>query len=387
MHKKQKIEKYLKLEKVDESAASVHWWGNYKYEISGLDYWKAMVNDGKSIVPVYEKFYETFNPDIFCLNEGTPKYYKDALITKENGSEYVEFQDKYLDLKKLDRAWSEDASKKKEKRLRDYDYYFESDLKKPKPDLSSKKSIDEYVKKYLYKECDLIIELGYTDHIKEISEKYGSTEFITVNMPTFMDLTFTYSLGFERAMTAFAEYPEGVGYYFKKCIPVTLEWAKAYKKAGLHGLAVCISPPGIDLISPKTHKDLIFPYEKEMFSGIKDIGLYPICSFISNIMPYIEDMGNLGVSSLQVDESRKDYIVDVVEITKILGEKMCIFGNMDSQNMLYFGKREDIRKEVDRQSKAKKYGNFIFRTGSPLIPGTPQENIHEFLDYAKSIKM
>ncbi|MCL4416461.1 MAG: hypothetical protein M1365_07170 [Actinobacteria bacterium] len=35
MNTKQKIEKYLNLEKVGESAASVHWWGNYRYEISG----------------------------------------------------------------------------------------------------------------------------------------------------------------------------------------------------------------------------------------------------------------------------------------------------------------------------------------------------------------
>jgi len=256
---------------------------------------------------------------------------------------------------------------------------------KSKPDLSNKKNIDEYIKIYLYKDCDLIIELGYTDHIKEVSKKYGETAFLTVNRPTEMDLTFTYSLGFESAMTAFIEYPEGVSYYFEKCVPVVLEWAKAYKKAGLDGLSVCTTPPGIDMIAPKTYKNLIFPHEKEMFAGIKEIGLYPICSYISNIMPVIDDIGNLGICGLQVDESRKDYMVDVVEITKRIGDRVCVFGNMDSQNMLLYGKSEDIRKEVDRQKEAKKYGNLIFRTGSPLIPGTPRENIKEFLNYAKSV--
>jgi len=121
LNTKKKIQKYLNLEKVEESAASVHWWGNYKYEVSGLDYWTAMVNDGKSLAPVYEKFYEAFSPDIFCLNEGTPRYYKDAQIIKENGDEYIEFQSEYMDLKKMDRSWSDGGSLKREKRLADYD--------------------------------------------------------------------------------------------------------------------------------------------------------------------------------------------------------------------------------------------------------------------------
>ena len=104
-------------------------------------------------------------------------------------------------------------------------------------------------------------------------------------------------------------------------------------------------------------------------------------------MPYLEDIGKLPICGLALDESRKNNVIDVVEITKRIGDKVCIFGNTDSQNILLFGKPEDMRKEVDRQKEAKKYGNLIFNTGSPLIPGTPRENIHEFLNYARNVSI
>jgi len=383
MNTKQKIQKYLNLEKVEENAISVYWWGYYKYEISGLDYWKAIVNDGKSLASVYEKFYETFKPDIFNMNPGTPKYYRDARVFKENGDEYIEFQDKYMDLKKLDRSWSEDAANKIEKRFSDES--FESDKKIPVLDITNRKKIDEYIKKYLYKDHDLIIELGYTDHIREISKKYGRSEFLSVSIGLGANLVST--MGFEKGMIALAQYPDEVKYYYEKSIPVIIEWAKAYKKAGLDCLAVDISTAGDDMISPRTFRDLIFPSRKEMFEGIKDTGLYPVCCFTVNVMPYVENIGKLPICGLMVDESRKEYVIDVVEITKKIGDRVCVFGNMDSQNILLFGKPEDIRKEVDRQKEAKKYGNFIFNTGSPLIPGTPRENIHEFLKYARNVSI
>jgi len=77
--------------------------------------------------------------------------------------------------------------------------------------------------------------------------------------------------------------------------------------------------------------------------------------------------------------------LDVVDIIKVIGDKVCLFGNVDSVNTIWLGKPEDIRKEIDRQKEAKRYGSFIFQNGSPLTPETPVENVYELVNYTKNI--
>jgi len=388
MNSKERVEKCLSLEKLNENVVSTHWWGLYKYEVAGLDYKRAMFNDGKALVAVYEKFYNTFKPDWFHLHIGTPKYFKDAQVITQGGTKYVIFQDKCLDLKEEDKYFSIYSSSKKEKIIDITDYILESKKNRPKADLSSKRRIDEFVKKYVWIDSELILKLGYTDHLQEIFRKYGDSVFINVHLPSQMCEIidpFTGYVGFEEGLVAFYDRPEGMKYLIEKCYEAQLEWVKAYKRAGAHAFTISEDNMAADSISPKTYREFLKPIHKDFFKEIKNMNLYTLINFWGYISPLLNDIKEIGVDGLLIEESRKNYKLDVVDIIKIVGDRICLFGNVDSVNTILLGNSEDIRKEIDKQREVRKYGSFIFSNGSPFTPGTPKENVFELINYARRV--
>src|SRR5665647_1237810 len=106
MTPREKIEKSLRLEKVSENVVTLEWWGLYKYEFSGIDYKSLVFSAGSTLTKVYEKFFNYFKPDWFHLQIGTPGYFQDSILIKENGKSFLIFQDKYSDLKREDKYFS-----------------------------------------------------------------------------------------------------------------------------------------------------------------------------------------------------------------------------------------------------------------------------------------
>jgi len=382
MSPREKIRKSLMLEKVSENVVTLEWWGLYKYEFSGIDYKSFVFNDGAAISKIYQNFYDYFKPDWFHLHIGTPKYFKGCRLVEENGNNYIYFEDKYLSLKGEDKYFSVESEEKKEKVIDFADYILSSKLRRPKVDLTNKTKIDDYIKRYVFMDSSEILKLGYADHVAEISAKYGDEVFINVHIPSqiceIID-PFTGYVGFEEGLTAFYDYPEGLKYLIKKCYEAQLEWVKAYKTAGAHAFSISEDNMAADSIAPYMYREFLKPVHKEFFSEVKNIGLFPILTFWGDINPLITDLGEIGIAGLACEESRKNYKINVIDIIKKIGDKVCIFGNIDSVNTLLYGSAADIKREINIQGSAKKLGNFIFQNGSPITPGTPVENILTFL--------
>jgi len=89
-----------------------------------------------------------------------------------------------------------------------------------------------------------------------------------------------------------------------------------------------------------------------------------------------------------IDESRKNYTLDVGEIKKILGNEIGLFGNVSGEKTLLHGSADDVKKEViDQIEKAGKNGGFLSCCGPPISFGTPVENVHALIDTAKEFKI
>ena len=268
MNPKQRIENYLRLKKVNENAVTLEWWGMYKYEFEGLDYRTEMFSDGAKLSGIYARFYDYFKPDWFHLHIGTPLYFKDSRVIEKNGQKYLEINEKYLDLKAQDKYFACCSPKNIEKIIDIPDYILEPKKDRPKVELSSKKKIDDFIKEYVYMDKSLIIKLGYTDHVKEISKKYGSDVFINVHIPSMICEIldpFTGYIGFEDGLVSFYDYPGGMKYLIEKCYEAQLEWAKAYKEAGAHGFNISEDNMAADSISPDTYRKFLKPVHEGLF--------------------------------------------------------------------------------------------------------------------------
>jgi uroporphyrinogen-III decarboxylase len=105
--------------------------------------------------------------------------------------------------------------------------------------------------------------------------------------------------------------------------------------------------------------------------------------FLGDVNPLLPDIAEMGVMGLMVEESKKAFTLDVIEIRKRLDERVALFGNVDSIHHLLHGTPQAAAAESRRQCKAADYGPFVLMNGSPLCYDTPAENIHAMLNSAR----
>jgi hypothetical protein len=293
---------------------------------------------------------------------------------------------RYKDIKKEDKYFSVNSSDDEE--IVDFpDYLLGSRSYKPKVDLSSKSKIDDYIKKYIHMDSEEIIKLGYTDHVLKIVEKYEDKVFIAVHIPSaiceIFDPTTGY-LGFEMGLIAFHDYPVTMKYLLERCYEEQLEWAKAYAMAGVNGYIISESYISPDLVNPGIYRKFMKDIHKDYFKEIDNMGLIPICMFWGDVNQILEDLTEVNIKALMVEESKKGFELDIKEIRGRIGDKVCVFGNLDSISLLHNGTPGEVRDEVIAQVQGAK-NNFIIANGSPITSGTPKANIKSLINTGKGV--
>jgi hypothetical protein len=377
----------LSLKKLESVPVAPHWWGIYKYEVQGLDFKKDAWQEGDKLTNVYQKFYERFKPDWFHLHIGTPAYFKDSEIIRRGKKSFLLIDPSNRSLKKEDKYFSVNYSDDEE--IIDFpDYILASRAAKPKVDLSNRGRIDEFIKKYIHLTSEEIYQLGYTDHVEGISRIYGSSVFIAVHIPSAVCEIFdpiTGYTGFEYGLLSFHDQPEGMRYLLEKCYEEQLEWAKAFSKAGAHAFAISEAFISPDLVNPQVYRRFLKDIHKNYFSEVLKMGLYPLCYFTGDINPILEDLTEINIKGLMIEESKKNFKLEFNEIREKVGDKVCVFSNVDSIYLMNRGKADEVRKVVFKQLNDA-YNIFIVCNGSPLTPGTPQENIDVMINAVRGYK-
>jgi len=322
-----------------------HWWGLYKFELSGLlkDYAKeadAWRKSGSELAEIDSNFYEVFRPDMFHLTTGASKFTDSVAETAEK------------------------------KRI--FDAVFE---------LESYSVIDEYIATF-YQDEQTILRSGIFDHIKILSEKYGctSTIFLNEGNPISWILDPHGCLGFENGLVSMLEKPDKMEYLVQRCYMALLPRMEALKLMGADGYIGSETYCSSDIISPDLYRSIIFDAQKAFYTSIERIGLIPISYFLGNINPLIDDIKKLGVRGLMIEESKKNFKLDVDSIYDKLEKTVCLFGNLDSVYILQKGTKEDVYLETLRQINACDKGGFIMSNGCPLSFSTPKENISVMIE-------
>ena len=347
MNSKERMLSLFSGKKIDCTPAAPHWWGLYKFQIAGLargyrDEDECWGLCGAPLAEVDSLFYETFKPDWLHLGCETCN----AAVKGYKDKNYMEARRR---VKSLD----------------------------------SRALIDEYVC-LKYQKADEILKAGIYDHVRILSDKYGDSVFIAMNEgnPICDILDPSGSIGFEEGLIALMEKPELMEYMIFREYEMTLEKVRALKECGCHGYIGSETYCSSDLISPSTYRDLIFPAHKYFYSKVREMGMVPLVYFLGDIMPLICDINRLGAAALLVEEPKKGYSLDVVEIRKKLHEDITLFGNLDSVYVLLKGSSGDVQRETLRQLEASKYGRFVMSNGCPIAFDTPRENIITMIDTA-----
>lgn len=370
MNSKERLFAVMQGKQADMVPVAPHWWGNYKFEVAGKDYMLDRWGDGESMVLIYRSFYERFRPDWFHLSGGYPRWRggfrsRDYRAVREGG-----------------RMWLIAPNGSRDEILADESLasHREADKCHPVTGMAIPTAIDWLLEHRLTITADKLSQSGVTDHARQIVREYGRDVFICVNVgaPGIQTLD-TY----ERSLIALYDYPEGVKRLTQVRYEEALEWAKAFASVGVHGWLISEDVAGADTLSPHMYEEMLYPSDVWFFEQVARLGMVPMVYFCGDVRPLIPLIRESGAKALLIEDNRKTFSFDVVEITKQLQGKVALFGNIDTTELLLHGQPEDVEAAVQQQLVAAKEGPFVVANGSPLAPGTPPENVDAMIRAAR----
>lgn len=149
------------------------------------------------------------------------------------------------------------------------------------------------------------------------------------------------------------------------------------------GYGVGFSDPvaSCSMISSKQFREFAKPYLKKCIDRVaywRGAGaLLHICGKSKDIW---EDMVELGISTLSIDN-----VEDLSEAKKLVGDRVCLVGNVRPVETVKMGSIEDIYKECSTCIE-KGWDNpngYILSTGCQIPIGTKKENIQALIDGAR----
>lgn len=191
-------------------------------------------------------------------------------------------------------------------------------------------------------------------------------------------------LGFEGMMTTLHDAPKLVFEIMEVALDATLEYAQAFKDAGGHGIRIEECLVSADMISPRMYERFVLPYEERLFDQIRRIGLKSILYFCGDVVPRLPALRQLPIDALMVEESKKNFVIDIGEVRAVVGPNLCLLGNVDAYGIIEKATEAEVAAEAARQIRvAGCEGAFIVGLGSPLTLTTPPERVDLFIRSAR----
>nr|MDO8135080.1 uroporphyrinogen decarboxylase family protein [Candidatus Njordarchaeum guaymaensis] len=361
MNSKERMFAALDCEEPDVVPAAPHWWGVYKFESYCRDpRWAWHALDGQELAKIDANFYEHFKPDWFHLDGGVPRSGKNYRVEDKNGRLFLVEKRTGLEREILPDQSLSPSEDEKRKRL----------------PVETRDDVDRLMEQNQAKYENLIQD-GYTDHVQRIAKKYGDAVLIAVNVggPTGQ----IYAEGFAQGLVGLFRKPAVMKYWIMRAHETHLEMAQAYASAGCHAFIASEDRVGADIIPPKMFEAFFLESQKKYYHEIQKMGMKAISYYCGNVMPILGYLKQLDIDGLLVEESRKNFDINILKIKETLEGKACIFGNLDTVNVLWRGSLNDISRAVRDQIRAASGGGFVAANGSPIAPGTPHKNIDFFI--------
>jgi uroporphyrinogen-III decarboxylase len=194
-------------------------------------------------------------------------------------------------------------------------------------------------------------------------------------------------LGFQGMMVMMREKPALFEFLMERRGCQRMELLKGHASAGVRyvWMEECLS--SADLISPRDYERFAFATARPYIAEAQRLGLTVILYYCGDVVPRLPLLKQLGADALAVEESKKGFSVDIAEVIAAAGDTCCVFGNVDSVQVMCEGTREAIEAEVLRQLRLGQVAKgFVLCQGSPFTLDTPPEKVGWFIECARRFR-
>jgi hypothetical protein len=192
-----------------------------------------------------------------------------------------------------------------------------------------------------------------------------------------------YLWGFEGMMEMIAGNPGLVSYACERYLTNAIRNAKMAKELGARGIWIedCFT----DMISPAAFEKLNLATTRPLVEAIRSLGMSSIYYFCGDPKGKLELILSAGADALALEESKKGFTIDIVDVVDAVAGRCAVFGNLDAIHLLPAASPEVLRSEIRRQITAgrRNRSRFVMSIGSPVTPGTTAEQVRLYCAIAR----
>lgn len=230
-----------------------------------------------------------------------------------------------------------------------------------------------------------LVDEGRLDLAKAVVSEFSDRFFVYASIGAPLWSTYSY-FGFYEMMTNLVERQDLVEPLIEAITRANLEILKAYASVGIDGVWIEDSYTSADLISLEHFRQFNLPYLKRYIDAIRQFGMKSIYYICGDVSDRLEDIVALQPDALALEESKKGFVIDIDEIDRHVGGRVCLLGNIDAIGILQNGDKQTMEKEIQRQIEVGRRTNkFIISLGSPVTPLTPVSKVCEFVQLAREL--
>ncbi len=197
--------------------------------------------------------------------------------------------------------------------------------------------------------------------------------------------------GLEQWLMDLAGDPEFAHVLLRKVTDLMLDWAATYLDA---------VGPYIDLItfsddmgmqtgplfSPKLYREMLKPYQAELFAAIKrrtKAKIFFHCC--GDVFPLIGDLIDIGTDVLNPVQVSAGQMADTARLKKEFGKHLTFCGGIDTHHVLPRGTTGEVRTEVRRRIRdLAPGGGYIASAVHCIQPDVPPENVIAMFDEVRN---
>ena len=226
---------------------------------------------------------------------------------------------------------------------------------------------------------------GDLDLPKQVVADYGDRYFISTILDTPYSEAYDW-LGFQGLMLIQSDRPALFHHLLQHRLELARDTIAAWAATGVHGVFVEEVFTGADLISPRAYDQFVFAYNRPYFEHMRAAGLLPIHYVCGDVIPRLDRLAAYPLAAVAVEESKKNFTIDLAEVVRGVGERVAILGNIDAVRYGLHGTPADMVAEVTRQARAAAPARgFVVGTGSPFPLDTNPRQIDALVSTAHAL--
>lgn len=231
-----------------------------------------------------------------------------------------------------------------------------------------------------------LLATGAYEVARRLTQRYRDQFFIHSVLSTPF-ASAKYVTGFYSLMIMMKENRELLKSIIDRCLQTALQQLEVWAELGVHGVWLQETLSSADLISHQAYDEFVFPGTSALVRRCQKLGMKAIHYPTGDVMPRLPRLVEMAPDAIAVEESRKNFVLDIAAIRAAVGGQVCLFGNVDAHGVLELGDGELYRNEIKRQLDGGRAarGGFVMGIGSPITPGTPPEKVASFISLCREI--